>query len=75
MKGFGKDQLGGLIEGNSAQLGLQAWAILVTVVYSGVVSFILLKVIDLTIGLRCTEAAEKMGLDLSDHAETAYTIS
>lgn len=75
MKGFGKDQLGGLIEGNSAQVGLQAWAILVTVVYSGVVSFILLKVIDLTIGLRCTEDAEKMGLDLSDHAETAYTIS
>ena len=75
MKGFGKDQLGGLIEGNAAQVGIQAWAILVTVVYSGVVSFVLLKIIDLTIGLRCTEDAEKMGLDLSDHAETAYTIS
>jgi len=67
---------GGLfITGNMAQVMAQGYAVLVTIIYSGVVSFILLKVIDVTIGLRCTEDAEKMGLDLSDHAETAYTIS
>lgn len=72
---FGADRLGGAFYGNYAQLGLQAKAVIVTIVYSGIVSFILLKIIDFTIGLRCTEDAEKMGLDLSDHAETAYTIS
>jgi Amt family ammonium transporter len=67
---------GGLfITGNVAQVWAQGYAVLVTVIYSGVVSFILLKLIDFTIGLRCTEDSEKMGLDLSDHAETAYTIS
>ena len=75
VKGFGVNLGGGLLEGNSAQVGLQLKAIVVTLVYSGVVSFILLKVIDLTIGLRCSEEAEKMGLDQSDHAETAYTLS
>lgn len=75
IKGFGYETNGGLIEGNSYQVVLQAKAVLYTLVYSGVVSFILLKIIDFTVGLRCTEDAEKMGLDLSDHAETAYTIS
>jgi Amt family ammonium transporter len=64
-----------LITGNVSQVWAQGYAVLVTIVYSAVVSFILLKVIDFTIGLRCTEDAEKMGLDLSDHAETAYTVS
>jgi Amt family ammonium transporter len=75
IKGFGFETNGGLIEGNSYQVVLQLKAVLYTLVYSGVVSFILLKIIDFTIGLRCTEDAEKMGLDLSDHAETAYSIS
>jgi Amt family ammonium transporter len=67
---------GGLfITGNWAQVGAQGYAVLVTIIYSGIMSFILLKLIDFTIGLRCTEDSEKMGLDLSDHAETAYTIS
>ena len=75
IQGYGVDLKGGAFYGNSAQLFLQFKAVAVTIVYSGVVSFILLKLIELTIGLRCTEDAEKMGLDLSDHAETAYTIS
>ena len=75
MKGYGVDKAGGLIHGNSAQVTEQVIAVAVTIVYSGVVSFILLKLIDFTIGLRCTEDSEKMGLDLSDHAETAYTVS
>lgn len=75
LEGFGVDKAGGLIYGNSAQVMLQIKAVAITVVYSGIVSFILLKLIDFTIGLRCTEDSEKMGLDLSDHAETAYTVS
>jgi len=70
-QGFGIDRQGGGVP----QLLLQAKAVGVTILYSGVMSFILLKIIDFTIGLRCTEDSEKMGLDLSDHAETAYTIS
>ncbi|MBM3964518.1 MAG: ammonium transporter [Planctomycetes bacterium] len=68
---FGVDRQGG----SMAQFMLQLKAVVTTIIYSGVVTFILLKVIDLAIGLRCTEDSEKMGLDLSDHAETAYTIS
>ncbi len=72
---YGVGNAGGLIYGNGEQVFLQVKAVVVTIIYSGVVSFILLKLIDFTIGLRCTEDSEKMGLDLSDHAETAYTVS
>jgi len=71
LPGFGFERLGG----GMPQFMLQLKAVVTTIVYSGVATFILLKVIDLAIGLRCTEDSEKMGLDLSDHAETAYTIS
>ena len=72
---FGVNRLGGAYYGNTDQVLWQLKAVGVTLIYSGVVSFILLKLIDFTIGLRCTEDSEKMGLDLSDHAETAYTVS
>ena len=75
LQGYGVGRGGGLIYGNVAQVSSQAWAVLVTVLYSGALSFVILKAIDFTIGLRCTEDAEKMGLDLSDHAETAYNVS
>ncbi len=45
---------------------------MVTLGYSFVVSLIIAKVIDLTIGLRVSEEAEDEGLDLSQHAEVAY---
>ena len=45
----------------------------VTIAYCAVVTFILAKVIQLTIGLRVDDDAEEIGLDLSQHAETAYT--
>jgi Amt family ammonium transporter len=57
------------------QFMLQLKAVVTTIIYSGVATFILLKLIDLSVGLRCSEDSEKMGLDLSDHAETAYTVS
>jgi ammonium transporter, Amt family len=55
-------------------LGYQAVAVLATLVWSGVISFVLAKVISATIGLRCTGDEEMVGLDLSQHAETAYSF-
>jgi Amt family ammonium transporter len=71
LPGFGVGRLGGSV----AQLMLQGKAVLITAIYSAILTALILKIIDLTIGLRTTEDGEKMGLDLSDHAETAYTIS
>ena len=45
---------------------------LLTVVWSGVVSVIAFKLVDLTIGLRVSEEEEREGLDISSHGETAY---
>jgi Amt family ammonium transporter len=42
------------------------------VVWSGVVSLISYKIVDMTIGLRVTEEEEREGLDISSHGETAY---
>jgi Amt family ammonium transporter len=47
-------------------------AVLVTIVWSGVVSFIAFKLVDMTIGLRVSEEDEREGLDISAHGETAY---
>ena len=55
-----------------AQVLIQAKAVLITIVWSGVVSFIAYKVVDLTIGLRVDEEAEREGLDITSHGETAY---
>jgi Amt family ammonium transporter len=63
----------GLIAGNAAQLWPQVVGVVATMAYAGVVSFILLKVIDAVIGLRIDEAAEFEGLDLSQHGEAGYT--
>ncbi|MBA3595664.1 MAG: ammonia channel protein, partial [Polaromonas sp.] len=43
------------------------------VVWSGVVSFIAYKIVDLTIGLRVSEEDEREGLDITSHGETAYS--
>ena len=59
----------GLIEGNPGQVVTQIWGILATVVYCGVVSFILLKVIDAVIGLRVSKEVEIEGLDINLHGE------
>ena len=55
-----------------SQVWIQAKAVLITIVWSGVVSFIAYKVVDLTIGLRVTEEDEREGLDITAHGETAY---
>jgi Amt family ammonium transporter len=62
----------GAIAGNPGQVGIQAAAVLTAIVYSGVMSFILLKVIGLIIPLRATAAEEATGLDVTMHGEEAY---
>ena len=56
----------------ASQVWIQAKAIMVTIVWSGVVSLASFKLVDLTIGLRVTEEEEREGLDISSHGETAY---
>jgi Amt family ammonium transporter len=62
----------GLIAGNPGQVGIQGAAVLTALVYSGVVSFILLKVINLVIPIRADASDEGSGLDLTQHGEEAY---
>ncbi|OGW42854.1 MAG: ammonia channel protein [Nitrospirae bacterium RBG_16_43_11] len=64
----------GLFFGNPGQLGIQVLATVVTAVFSFVATLIILKVIDLVIGIRVQEEDEIMGLDLSQHNETGYTF-
>jgi Amt family ammonium transporter len=75
---FASDTLGGVgyVEGVTmgAQVFAQVKSVLVTLVYGGVVSFILLKLIDLTIGLRVSEEVESQGLDLAEHGEEGYIL-
>jgi Amt family ammonium transporter len=63
----------GLFFGNPSQLGIQAIAILVTVLYVFIVSFAILKFVDKVFGLRVPDHEEVRGLDLTQHDETAYT--
>jgi Amt family ammonium transporter len=67
----GKD---GLFYGNPAQLGVQLVATVATIVYAFVVTWILLKVVDATMGLRVPQEDEVVGLDLSQHGERAYNL-
>ena len=64
----------GLLYGNPKLLAIQALAVCVALVYSFVVSFILLKVLDKTMGLRVEKEDEVMGLDLSMHGEAGYNL-
>ncbi len=55
-----------------AQVWIQIKSVVFTVVWSGVVSFIAYKIVDMIIGLRVSEEDERQGLDISSHGETAY---
>ena len=56
----------------AAQVWIQAKAVLLTILWSGVVSVVAFKVVDLLVGLRVSEESEREGLDISSHGETAY---
>ena len=60
----------GLLEGNPGQVVTQLWGIAATIVYSAIASAIILKVIDVIIGIRVDEETERDGLDLALHGET-----
>jgi Amt family ammonium transporter len=55
-----------------SQLLIQAEGVVITMVWSGVVAFICYKIVDMVMGLRVTEEAEREGLDITSHGETAY---
>ena len=63
----------GLFFGNPGQLGIQAVAVLTSWVFAFVGTMVILKVIDVMMGLRVTREEEQMGLDLSQHEERAYS--
>ncbi len=54
------------------QLAVQAKAVLFTIVYDAIVTFVILKVIDMLVGLRVAEEEEREGLDISQHGEQVY---
>ncbi|MBI4809839.1 MAG: ammonium transporter [Nitrosomonadales bacterium] len=56
------------------QVWIQAQAVLTTLIWSGVVAFVCYKIVDLTIGLRVAEDAEREGLDTTSHGEKAYNL-
>jgi Amt family ammonium transporter len=64
----------GLIDGDAKVLGYNAVAVLSTIAYSFVVTFVILKILDVIpgLGLRADDAAEDAGLDVSLHGERAY---
>src|SRR5436190_7928870 len=56
----------------ASQVWAQAKAVMVTIAWSGIVSLIAYKIVDMTIGLRVSEEDEREGLDIASHGETAY---
>lgn len=63
----------GLFYGNPAQLMIQLKAVVITIVYSFVVTFVLLKLVNIVFKLRSAQQDERIGLDLTEHREAAYT--
>jgi Amt family ammonium transporter len=62
----------GLLFGNPMQLGIQAVAVVAAIIYSGVVTFALLKLIAIVVPLRAESTEEGLGMDVSQHGEEAY---
>jgi Amt family ammonium transporter len=75
---FADTSLGGSGLEEGVTIGAQVWiqliSVVATLVYGGIVSLILLKVVDLTVGLRVTEEQETEGIDLALHDERGYVI-
>lgn len=56
------------------QLTSQAWGVGTAIVWSGLVSYVALKIVDMLVGIRVTEETERQGLDINEHGETAYHL-
>jgi Amt family ammonium transporter len=76
---FAEKSLNGLADGalygNPGQLLVQGAAVLATMLYSGLASFVLLKAISLVVSLRADTAAEAEGIDISAHGEEGYSLT
>ncbi|HZM62259.1 MAG TPA: ammonium transporter [Vicinamibacterales bacterium] len=64
----------GAMFGNPRQLLIQGTAVLAAIVYSGVASFVILKLVGLVVPLRATASEESEGLDITAHGEEAYAF-
>jgi len=64
----------GLFFGNPKLFAVQAYGAFATIIYSIIVTFIILKAIDAVVGLRVDEETEVRGLDLLEHSEVGYTL-
>lgn len=56
------------------QFVIQLKATVITIVFSFIASYVLLKLLDWTLGLRVSEHEERVGLDITQHKEAAYTV-
>ncbi|MBA3590563.1 MAG: ammonia channel protein, partial [Methylibium sp.] len=72
---FSAGSLGG-VKGDDysmvSQMLIQAEGVLITIAWSAVVAFVAYKIVDMVVGLRVSEEAEREGLDITSHGETAY---
>jgi len=73
-KGINPDGANGLFFGNPGQLWIQSVSVIATMVFTFIMTLIILKFIDLVIGLRITEEEEVRGMDISLHDEAGYTL-
>ncbi|MBI5122197.1 MAG: ammonium transporter [Rhodospirillales bacterium] len=70
---IGGEGKSGLIDGNAGQVLIQVISVGITVAWTAIGSFVILKVLDLAVGLRVSEEAEREGLDLACHGETIHS--
>ncbi len=68
----GEDGAQGALYGDWHQLGVQVFATIVSILFSAVITFLLFKLVDATIGLRVDKRVEEEGLDIYEHGESAY---
>lgn len=73
---FAAPALGGF--GTVEDIGLQLWiqfkGVIFTVIYTGIITYVILKALDMVMGLRVNEESEQIGLDLSEHNERGYNL-
>jgi Amt family ammonium transporter len=64
----------GLLLGDARTLGIQVVGIMATWIYAAVLTWIILRILNATMGLRVSDEDEQMGLDLTQHNEAGYTL-
>ena len=72
VEAIGGDGKKGLIDGNAGQVLTQLWGCLVCIAWCAVATFVILKIVDVVIGLRVTAEEEVEGLDINLHGETVH---